>query len=98
MSNRVLSGSSKNTHGDKLRALASNPKLPKSDKKEVSIALKKYSEWIGAMDSLDEQGDKLLASLVKLLNQYKRAIEIMLVYLNYGQNDNFFQHFNIIYL
>ncbi len=62
-------------HGQKLSALAANRKLPR-----VQLAMSKYVAWIQAMDALTLVGDKLLERLVTLLNEYKRVIEIDLIY------------------
>ena len=67
-------------HGQKLYALAANRKLPSADVPRVHVARDKYATWVQAMDSLTLVGDRLLERLVTLLNEYKRAIEIDLIY------------------
>ncbi len=67
-------------HGQKLSALAANRKLPSADVPRVQAARDKYAAWVAAMDGLTPDGDKLLEGLVTLLNDYKRAIEIDLIY------------------
>jgi Bpu10I restriction endonuclease len=67
-------------HGQKLSALAANRKLPLADKRRVQAAREKYTAWVQAMDALTLVGDKLLERLTALLNEYKRTIEIDLIY------------------
>ena len=67
-------------HGDKLRALEENMKLPTSDKAGVQAQIKNYENWVSAMDSLDAEGDELLQALVSLLNDYKNSVEYALIF------------------
>jgi hypothetical protein len=67
-------------HGQKLDALITNRKLPAADKPRVEAAKQRYLAWVKAMDELTLEGDALLERLVALLNQYKRAIEVDLIY------------------
>lgn len=67
-------------HGQKIAKLLANRKLPRSDKSRVQAARSKYQAWVAAMDELTIEGDALLAKLVELLNEYKRFIEIELIY------------------
>lgn len=67
-------------HRQKLEALLANNKLPASDKRKLSEAMDRYASWIRSMDNLTSSGDELLRSLVDLLVQYKRFVEIDLIY------------------
>lgn len=67
-------------HGDKLRALEGNDKLPKSDKDRVREQIQIYDSWITSMDSLDLDSDALLEKLVYLLNGYKKSVEYDLIF------------------
>lgn len=67
-------------HYSKLVALAENGKLPEVDKPRVALALERYTAWNQFMDGIDAEGDALLAALVDSLNQYKRSIEVELIY------------------
>ncbi len=67
-------------HGDKLKALTNNAKLPEADKRRVQEQIKKYDTWIASMDALTEEGDELLLKLVTLLNQYKKSVEFDLIF------------------
>ena len=67
-------------HGDKLRALAANAKLPKSDQVRVQAQILKYNSWVSSMNSLELNGDALLQNLVSLLNEYKKSVEYELIF------------------
>ncbi len=67
-------------HKSKLEALVANPILPVDDKPRVEQALGRYGVWMEAMDALTEDGADLLEKLVGLLNEYKRFIEIDLIF------------------
>jgi hypothetical protein len=67
-------------HRAKLEALHRNRKLPEADRPRVDRALERYAAWVNFMDSLDADGPSLMRSLVDSLNDYKRFIEIDLIY------------------
>jgi hypothetical protein len=67
-------------HHSKLTALAQNRKLPPADKPRVEDALERYADWVNSMNDLDVTGADLLHRLVELLNQYKRYLEVELIY------------------
>jgi hypothetical protein len=67
-------------HGRKLASLAANRKMPSVDRPRVQAAKERYDAWVRAMDDLSLEGDALLEKLVALLNEYKRSIEIDLIY------------------
>lgn len=67
-------------HYGKLVALAQNRKLPEVDRPRVAQALERYTAWVALMDGLQAEGEALLRALVDSLNQYKRSIEIDLIY------------------
>ncbi len=67
-------------HGDKLRALAANAKLPDSDRELVLEQIRVYNEWTASMDSLSLAGSGLLSELVTLLNRYKKKVEHDLIF------------------
>ena len=67
-------------HHGKLVALAQNSKLPEADRPRVQLALERYAAWIALMDGLTAEGDDLLAALVTALNDYKRFIEVDLIF------------------
>jgi len=64
----------------KLVALLKNDNLPKPDAPRVKEAILRYKAWLAAMDALDLEGEGLLSELVRLLNDYKRSIEIDLFF------------------
>jgi hypothetical protein len=68
-------------HGDKLRALALNGKLPRDERARVEAAIKRYDQWIGALTSVKgNSGHEVLKSLVEELNGYKRYVEVDLIF------------------
>lgn len=67
-------------HHSKLVALAVNRKLPDVDKPRVEQALARYKKWIEFMDTIDAEGEELLRGLVQSLNEYKRFIEVDLIF------------------
>lgn len=67
-------------HVDKLRELLGNEKLPESDVEKVKQALERHGQWVEAMDSREENGDDLVLALVDLLNDYKRSVELDLIW------------------
>ncbi len=69
-----------NPHGDKLKKLLENNKLPSVDKQKVEQALNKYKNWVNGLDSCELSGDELLNFMVKKLNEYKNFIDIDLIF------------------
>ena len=63
-------------HGDKLKALLANNKLPAADRKRVEAAVAKYEGWVQRLS--DAEGN--LAALVEALNDYKLYIELELIF------------------
>ena len=72
-------------HGDKLKALRENDKLPDSDKDGVEAAIQKYEEWISESKEIIKGGEELVQRLVKSLNCYKNWIDLDLIFDS--QND-----------
>ncbi|HEU5352426.1 MAG TPA: Bpu10I family restriction endonuclease [Terracidiphilus sp.] len=50
------------------------------DKPRLASALERYAAWNQFMDGIDAEGDALLAALIQSLNQYKRFIEVDLIF------------------
>jgi hypothetical protein len=67
-------------HGDKLRALLNNAKIPEGDKARVAAQVVIYDAWIDTMDDLQSEGDALLTDLVECLNSYKKTVEFDLIF------------------
>lgn len=72
-------------HGDKLRALSENPKLPASDLPRVMAQIERYDTWVAAMAKVEGNADEVLAALVGLLNEYKKSVEFDLIFCS--END-----------
>lgn len=67
-------------HGDKLQALLENQKLPKGDRERVELAKKRYLEWLTALERISIGGRKGLPRLVQLLNDYRRFLDLEVVF------------------
>ncbi|MDR2613440.1 MAG: Bpu10I family restriction endonuclease [Deltaproteobacteria bacterium] len=67
-------------HGDKLKALLDNNKLPYSDKENIEIAIDKYQSWRNNLEKLQGDTISIVSQAVKLLNDYKNFIEINLIF------------------
>jgi hypothetical protein len=67
-------------HYDKLAELLNNHKLPEEDRESVQQALEKYQEWMDKMDAIEATGDEKVASLVQAVNEYKRFVELELIW------------------
>ena len=67
-------------HGDKLRALLDNAKLPAVDQPRVAAAIGAYDGWLTEMTTLEGEGQSLVEPLVDSLNRYKTAVDRDLVF------------------
>ena len=72
-------------HGDKLKALLENEKLPESDRSRVQNAINRYVGWLADIESVAHTGDDCVDPLLQLLNSYKLSIDLDLVFDS--QND-----------
>lgn len=74
-------------HGDKLRALLNNDKLPRDDLSRIHETLEQYTDWLEKLsNSSGDNIEQLVVNLIKLLNQYRLTIDINLVF---DSPDNF---------
>lgn len=67
-------------HGDKLKALLSNDKLPKADVGAVHATIERYGQWLAEMKSAKGEAEEVLTTLVTSLNAYKRFVEVELIF------------------
>ena len=67
-------------HGDKLRSLLDNSKLPESDKPKVEHALEQYGNWIARLNAVEGSADYITRAMVDLLNEYKLFIDVELIF------------------
>jgi hypothetical protein len=67
-------------HGDKLRALRVNPKLPQGDQAKVDLTIERYNAWKAALDAVEGTATEILHAYVSLLNEYKRFVELDLIF------------------
>ncbi|MFE1028415.1 Bpu10I family restriction endonuclease [Streptomyces sp. NPDC058818] len=67
-------------HKSKLVELLKNPKLPEDDRFAVEESIERYKSWIGDMASIDATGNELVRQLVDLTNDYKKSVELDLIW------------------
>ena len=67
-------------HGDKLRALLENRKLPARIRPSVRAAIRRYEAWIAEIEKIDGVGNHLVEPLTDSLNRYKTSIDLDLVF------------------
>ena len=67
-------------HGDKLRALLNNSKLPTPDQSRVRTALSRYDAWLQELGEVTDTGDNLVRSMVGALDRYKKTIDLELIF------------------
>ncbi len=67
-------------HGDKLRALLANEKLPSSDRPRVLSAISVYEQWIGEIEEIQGTTEDIIDLTVRSLNRYKNWIDLDLVF------------------
>lgn len=74
-----------NPHGDKLRSLIGNSKLPEADKPRVEHAQERYGNWIARLSAVEGSSDDAVRTMVALLNEYKLYIDVELIF-DSGEN------------
>jgi len=67
-------------HYAKLTACLENTRLPDADREGVQEALRKYQEWRDRIESIDAGKPDTLEKLIAVTNQYKRFIELDLIF------------------
>jgi len=67
-------------HGDKLRALLSNTKLPLSDRHLIEQAVQNYENWLQEIIAVKGDFNQKITKLVYLLNQYKIYIDLEVIF------------------
>jgi len=67
-------------HGDKLKILLQNHKLPSSDYGRVEQALQHYENWRKALGIVQGDYPERISQMVALLNDYKQYIELQLIF------------------
>lgn len=75
----------KTPHGDKLRELGTNSKLPIDDRLRVERQIAIYEQWVTSMIQLTSTGNQKVVDLVELLNNYKRSVELDLIWDSTGE-------------
>lgn len=68
------------SHGEKLRKLLDNSKIPKRDIDRVRNAIDRYENWLKELDRTGKDPDTELIRMVRLLNDYKRFIDVELIF------------------
>lgn len=67
-------------HGDKLRALLSNTKLPSNDRRAIEQAVRSYEHWLQEILSVEGHFDQKITKLVDLLNSYKLYLDLEVIF------------------
>lgn len=67
-------------HGDKLRALLGNGKLPRDDRPRVRTAIERYEAWGAEVQGIEGRGEHLVEPLVASVNLYKEYVDLNLVF------------------
>ena len=67
-------------HGDKLKALILNEKLPTEDQSRVRQALEDYERWLQKLHDVRGDYSEIIQQMISLLNVYKRQIEVDLIF------------------
>jgi hypothetical protein len=67
-------------HGDKLKALVCNEKLPPQDQPRVNEAIERYEGWLQELRDIRGTYSEIVTQMVSLLNTYKTYIEVHLIF------------------
>lgn len=67
-------------HGNKLRALIFNEKLPSEDRPRVQQAIEHYERWLQELRGVHGGYSESIEQMVSLLNAYTRYIEVDLIF------------------
>ena len=67
-------------HGDKLRALLENSKLPDDDRAAVKEAVVRHEAWIKELGEIEGEGVELVEPMVRALSHCKNSIDLDLVF------------------
>lgn len=65
-------------HGDKLKAILGNEKLPEVDRDHIKLALERYQAWRKSLMGL--QSDEALEKGVQLLNEYRLFLDLEVIF------------------
>jgi len=67
-------------HGDKIKALLHNPKLPMKERSRVKLVIARYDDWVSRLRKMAGASKPTIAGLVSLLNDYKQYIDVDLIF------------------
>lgn len=67
-------------HLEKLMAVQNNDKLPDADRPRIERAIERYRSWIESLAAVDGTPEAALAEMVRLLDEYKRFIDIEVIF------------------
>jgi hypothetical protein len=67
-------------HLEKLKSVLENDRLPDDDAPRIRSAIDRYNEWIEDMSDVEGEQEKVIQEMVSLLNEYKKFIELDLVF------------------
>ena len=67
-------------HGDKLKKLLQNQRLPEVDRPRVKIAVDRYHAWIRALSGVEPGSPDAVHRLVEITNRYRTTVELDLIF------------------
>lgn len=67
-------------HGDKLRALLENDKLPEVDRPRVAHTIERYQQWLNDLQDVHGTIEEKVEQMTSLLNEYKYHVDVDLIF------------------
>jgi len=67
-------------HGDKLRALLENDKLPQNDAKRIETATSRYQTWLKDLQAMKGSPAEITKAAVQLLNKYRLFLDLEVIF------------------
>jgi hypothetical protein len=67
-------------HGDKLKSLLQNEKLPIEDRPRIEEAVTRYGNWLQQLKKVQGTSQERITKMVNLLNEYRLFIDLELIF------------------
>jgi hypothetical protein len=68
------------SHGDKLKSLLQNEKLPIEDRPRIKEAINRYENWLQQLKKVQGTPQEKITEMVNLLNDYRLYIDLELIF------------------